>query len=263
MVLDSEGGEAMLRQRAPVYPNVLLDVDTQVDFLTPAGHRPVHNLAIVPNIQRVFQWARHCRLTVISSIDFHRITDPARDVPLHCLPGTAGINKLGCTLLPRRTLVQTDDTINLPHDLLARYRQIMFLKRWRRSDAQSQGRSPAHGNPGFQLHSPGHRAGRIDPHPGAGALGTATERVVDHGCLRLVGTAGGGPGDQATRGQGGADLHHRRADSDPAGPRPAAALNPNAAEAPQGLQPAGARPGGELSSAFGPRGVVLPSVVRR
>lgn len=129
MVLHSEGGEAMLRQRALVYPNVLLDVDTQADFLMPDGRRPVHNLAVVPNIQRVFRWARHCRLTVISSIDFHRPTDPVRDVPPHCLAGTPGIGKLGCTLLPRRALVQTDDTINLPHDLLARYRQILFLKR--------------------------------------------------------------------------------------------------------------------------------------
>ena len=129
MFIGSEGGEAMLRQRAVQYPNVLLDVDSQVDFLTPDGHRPVRNRQIIPNIQRVFRWARHCRLTVISSIDFHRITDPVREVPQHCLAGTPGVNKLGCTLLPRRMLVQTDDTINLPHDLLTRYRQILFLKR--------------------------------------------------------------------------------------------------------------------------------------
>jgi nicotinamidase-related amidase len=129
MLMYNEGGEAMLRQRAAPYPNVLLDVDSQVDFLSPDGQRPVRNLETVSNIQRVFHWARHCRLTVISSIDFHRITDPARDVPKHCLAGTAGVNKLSCTLLPRRVLVQTDDTINLPHDLLTRYRQVLFLKR--------------------------------------------------------------------------------------------------------------------------------------
>ncbi len=129
MVMHSDGGEAMLRQRAVLYPNVLLDVDTQVDFLTPDGHRPVTNLSIIPNIRRAFRWARRCRLTVISSIDFHRFTDPTRDVPQHCLADTPGISKLPCTLLPRRTLVQTDDTINLPHDLLSRYRQILFLKR--------------------------------------------------------------------------------------------------------------------------------------
>jgi nicotinamidase-related amidase len=119
----------MLRQRAAQYPNVLVDVDSQVDFLTADGHRPVRNLQVVSNIQRVFRWARHCRLTVISSIDFHRITDPVRDVPQHCLAGTPGVNKLSSTLLPRRTLIQTDDTINLPHDLLTRYRQVLFLKR--------------------------------------------------------------------------------------------------------------------------------------
>jgi nicotinamidase-related amidase len=129
MFISSEGGEVMLRQRTVPYPNVLVDVDSQVDFLTPDGRRPVRNQQVVPNIQRVFRWARHCRLTVISSIDFHRITDPVRDVPQHCLAGTPGVNKLSCTLLPRRTLIQTDDTIHLPHDLLTRYRQVLFLKR--------------------------------------------------------------------------------------------------------------------------------------
>ncbi len=129
MVMDSKGGEAMLRQRAAPLPNVLLDVDTQYDLFTQDGHRPVRNLDILENIQHVFRWARHCRLTVISSVDFHRPTDPPRDVPQHCLAGTQGVRKLGFTLLPRRTLIQTDDTINLPHDVLLRYRQVLFLKR--------------------------------------------------------------------------------------------------------------------------------------
>lgn len=129
MVSGSGGGEAMLRQRAAPYPNVLVDVDTQVDFLTAEGKRPVVDLAVVANIQRVFRWARRYHLTVISSLDIHRPTDPRRDVPVHCLHDTPGAEKMPFTLLPRRLLVQTDDTIHLPPDLLLRYRQVLFVKR--------------------------------------------------------------------------------------------------------------------------------------
>lgn len=119
----------MLRQRAAPYPNVLVDVDTQADFLLAGGKRPVKNIAVLENIERIFRWGRRYRMTFISSLDIHRITDPRRDVPLHCLADTPGAAKMPVTLLPRRLLVQTDDTINLPHDLLTRYRQILFVKR--------------------------------------------------------------------------------------------------------------------------------------
>jgi len=119
----------MLRQRAAPLPNVLVDVDTQMDFLSAEGSRPIANLSVLDNIQRVFRWGRRYRVTFISSLDIHRITDPRRDVPVHCLADSPGALKLPATLLARRILVQTDDTINLPHDLLTRYRQILFVKR--------------------------------------------------------------------------------------------------------------------------------------
>ncbi len=125
----NEESEAMLRQRPAVYPNVLVDVDTQADFLTGDGKRPVANLDVLSNIQRAFRWGRRHRMTFVSSLDIHRVTDPLRDVPQHCLADTPGAKKMPITLLPRRVLVQTDDTINLPHDLLTRYRQILFIKR--------------------------------------------------------------------------------------------------------------------------------------
>lgn len=119
----------MLRQRAALHPNVLIDIDTQVDFLSAGGKRPVANPSVVENIERVVRWGRRCRVTCISSLDIHRATDPRREVPVHCLAESSGAEKIPSTLMSRRILVQTDDTINLPHDLLMRYRQILFIKR--------------------------------------------------------------------------------------------------------------------------------------
>lgn len=126
---DFEEGEAMLRQRLAPYPNVLVDIDTQMDFLARNGRRPVNNLDVLENVEKVFHWGRRHRITFISSLDLHRSTDPRRDVPEHCMFGTPGAEKMPLTLLTRRILVETDDTINLPPDVLTRYRQVLFVKR--------------------------------------------------------------------------------------------------------------------------------------
>lgn len=123
-----EGGEAMMGREAAPFPLVLIDIDTQFDFLDPDGKRPIANPQVLENLRRLFQWARRGDLTLVSSIDVHRITEPPTDVTAHCLEGTAGIAKLPFTLLPRRILVQTDNTIDLPFDLLTRYKQVLFVK---------------------------------------------------------------------------------------------------------------------------------------
>jgi len=123
-----EGGEAMIRPRAAPFPLILVDIDTQFDFLDPDGKRPIANPQILNNLRRLFQWIRKSDLTLVSSLDVHRITDQTEGVAVHCLEGTAGIAKLPFTLLPRRILVQTDNTIDLPFDLLTRYRQVLFVK---------------------------------------------------------------------------------------------------------------------------------------
>jgi len=126
-----EGGEQMLRRRAAPYPMVLLDVDTQRDFLEPSGARPVANLeSLLPNLRQVFAWVRRYRIKVISSLDVHRPTEPRSDgVPIHCLEGTEGVTKVPISLLKRRIFIQADNTIDLPYDLLSKYQQVLFTKR--------------------------------------------------------------------------------------------------------------------------------------
>jgi len=109
---------------------VLIDLNTQCDYLLPRGAAPVANrFAIIPNIQRLFAWARLWSVPVISSIDAHRSKESFKGVPRHCIERTPGQRKLPFTLLPRRIMLDGDNTLDLPHNVLSRYRQIIFTQR--------------------------------------------------------------------------------------------------------------------------------------
>jgi nicotinamidase/pyrazinamidase len=111
---------------------VLIDLNTQCDYLLPRGSVPVANRTqIIPNIRRLFEWARHWAVPVISSLDAHRADEPFGGLPRHCVDRTPGQRKLPFTLLPRRILLDGDNTLDLPADIIARYRQIIFAKRSR------------------------------------------------------------------------------------------------------------------------------------
>jgi len=111
---------------------VLLDLNTQCDYLLPKGAVPASNRAeIIPNIRRLFEWARQFSVPVISSLDAHRNDEPTNGLPKHCIDRTPGQRKLPFTLLPRRILLDGDNTLDLPPDVLSRYRQVIFAKRTR------------------------------------------------------------------------------------------------------------------------------------
>jgi len=114
------------------WSRVLIDVCTQNDFLTPGSILQVANLdALIPNLQRVFDWARSARLPVVSSVESHRPTEPANGFPMHCIDGTRGQAKPGFTLVSPWILVETDNYLSLPPDLRKNYRQLIFRKRTR------------------------------------------------------------------------------------------------------------------------------------
>ena len=111
---------------------VLIDLNTQCDYFLARGAVPVANRSdVIPNIRRLFEWARHWSVPVISSLDAHRADEPFNGVPRHCIDRTPGQRKLPFTLLPRRILLDGDNTLDLPPDILSRYRQIIFAKRSR------------------------------------------------------------------------------------------------------------------------------------
>ncbi len=119
-------------QRRRPCDRILIDINTQCDYLLPRGAVPVSNRNdIIPNIRKLFEWARGRGVPVISSLDAHRPDEPFNGMPKYCVDRTPGQKKLPFTLLPRRILLDGDNTLDLPPEVLTRYRQIIFAKRTR------------------------------------------------------------------------------------------------------------------------------------
>lgn len=88
-------------------PLAFLDVDTQIDFMLPSGKLYVPGAEqIIPNLQRLFTWARERGVPVISSADAHSSDDPSfREWPPHCVVGTPGQQRIPETLFPDATVI--------------------------------------------------------------------------------------------------------------------------------------------------------------
>lgn len=87
-------------------PTVFFDVDTQMDFLYPAGALYVPGAEhLVPLIAQLNHHAFARRIPLISTVDAHAENDAEFALwPPHCVAGTLGQRKPECTLLPQRVL---------------------------------------------------------------------------------------------------------------------------------------------------------------
>ena len=114
-----------------VINRVFLDIDTQFDFMDPRGKLYVPGAReIVGALERLFAFAAHHKIPVLSSADDHLPDDPefAQFGP-HCVRGTPGQRKLPITLLSNRVTIRPEDA--LPHGaarLMADYDQLIFYK---------------------------------------------------------------------------------------------------------------------------------------
>jgi nicotinamidase/pyrazinamidase len=112
------------------YDQVFVDIDTQFDFMDPAGKLYVPQAqSIIPVLQTLFDYARRTGTPVISSADSHFPDDPEfAQFPPHCMVGTPGQAKLPQTLLPaHRVLAPDDHPADLPA-LLRKHQQLVFTK---------------------------------------------------------------------------------------------------------------------------------------
>lgn len=107
---------------------IFWDVDTQVDFLSPAGKLYVlGSEAIIPALQQLTRYAAAHRVLVVASADAHLESDAEfQQWPPHCLAGTAGQQKIPETSLPRR-LVLPNRRVDIPPDLSA-WQQVILEK---------------------------------------------------------------------------------------------------------------------------------------
>lgn len=116
----------------PVYECIVVEVNTQRDFLDPDGVLPINDRKkILSNLKKLIEWSRTNRLPVISPVDVHRNGGMDMKSPLfHCIEGTIGQQKIALTLLPKRHLIEHNSSnLSLPKDILQKYRQIILNKR--------------------------------------------------------------------------------------------------------------------------------------
>ena len=88
---------------------VFFDVDTQIDFLFPAGALYVPGAEkIVKTLGALTRFAAANRLPIISTVDAHAENDPEFQTwKPHCVVGTAGQQKSGSTLLNQPLVLST------------------------------------------------------------------------------------------------------------------------------------------------------------
>jgi nicotinamidase/pyrazinamidase len=90
---------------------VFVDVDTQLDFLYPAGALYVPGAErIIPAFERLNRYAAEHGIPVLSTADAHAESDPEFAAwPPHCVAGTLGQHKAAATLLEPRVVVPNRD----------------------------------------------------------------------------------------------------------------------------------------------------------
>ena len=90
---------------------VFFDIDTQFDFLLPAGALSATGAdRIVPAVARLNRYAAAHGIPVVSTVDAHAEDDlEFRSWPPHCVSGTLGQHKPDETLLERRVVIPNGD----------------------------------------------------------------------------------------------------------------------------------------------------------
>jgi nicotinamidase/pyrazinamidase len=91
---------------------VFFDVDTQIDFVYPAGalYAPGAE-TILPAVARLNRFAADHRYPVISTTDAHLEDDAEFRVwPHHCVKGTLGQRKPAATLIESQVVISTADS---------------------------------------------------------------------------------------------------------------------------------------------------------
>lgn len=108
---------------------ILIDIDTQKDFLLVNGKACIRNhRRVLANIRRVMAWARSHHVPIISTAEVYS-NNNGNGSPTYCIDGTDGQKKIHYTLLNNRICLFADGNTDLPRDLLRRYRQIIMQKR--------------------------------------------------------------------------------------------------------------------------------------
>lgn len=107
---------------------ILVDIDTQKDFLLAKGKACIRNhRRVLAHIRRVMAWARIQHIPVISTAEVYPNNN--EDTIGYCIDGTDGQKKIRYTLLKDRVSFTADGSTDLPRDMLRQHRQVILHKR--------------------------------------------------------------------------------------------------------------------------------------
>jgi nicotinamidase/pyrazinamidase len=86
---------------------IFVDIDTQLDFLYPAGALYVPGAEkLIPTLAHLTRYAAGHGITLVSTVDAHTENDPEfQSWPRHCVAGATGQHKAEATLLARRVVL--------------------------------------------------------------------------------------------------------------------------------------------------------------
>jgi len=108
---------------------ILVDIDTQKDFLLAGGKACIGNhRRVLAHIRRVMAWARRRGVPIISTAEVHPNNNGESEIGC-CIDGTDGQKKICYTLFNNRVSFAADGNTDLPRDMLRRYRQVILHKR--------------------------------------------------------------------------------------------------------------------------------------
>ncbi len=108
---------------------ILVDIDTQKDFLLAEGKACIRNhRRVLAHIRRVMAWARTQSIPIISTAEVYPDNNGDSIVD-YCIDGTEGQKKIRYTLFSDRVTFVADGSTDLPRDMLRRYKQIILHKR--------------------------------------------------------------------------------------------------------------------------------------
>jgi nicotinamidase/pyrazinamidase len=92
-------------------PTVFFDIDTQIDFLFPAGALYVPGAErLLPVLARLNRYASEHSIPLVSTVDAHAEDDPEfKDWPPHCIAGTLGQRKPAELLVPNQIIYEKQE----------------------------------------------------------------------------------------------------------------------------------------------------------
>ena len=108
---------------------ILIDIDTQRDFLIAGGKACIRNhRRVLAHIRRMMAWARSQHVPIISTAEVYPDNNGESAIS-YCIDGTDGQKKIRYTLVKDRVSFAADGNTDLPRDMLRRHKQVILHKR--------------------------------------------------------------------------------------------------------------------------------------